>query len=228
MTETECGDLLKFAANCFPPLGVWLRDAGEATIAIWKDSLSDLDYESCQRALRQMVSGERDMPPYTGLPAALRRACRAETWQTHSEPTEWQHVDEPTYRCVECLDSGWIEVVNYGQNFGKFKRLPPDWRDIPAESWTLHVSTCNVACTCDTGFKLSERRWMHSSREGLQPSKHEPPPQYDARVHCRVNAMMSEKDKFVTLLRWARETHERPLAENYEPAFDQFNAGELV
>jgi hypothetical protein len=129
MTPTEREEFLSIARVCFASVNRLMVHGAEngepddirlARLSRWGKTFADVDFETAKRCLDAMHRGETDHADKwqhlsqwaDQFPAFVRRWCK------HHRPLDtsgWRYQsdeDGPRYQCVECLDSGFVLVLN--------------------------------------------------------------------------------------------------------------------
>lgn len=197
MTESEVSELLPEVARSCRGYVAWREkeiaaqaNANNTTLAEeatelyhqWRRVLERTELDAARMVLRKIESGEMEVAGYDygKLPGIIRREARGFSMPRINVPQTRRH-EEPSYRCLACLDTGIVEVLNprwvQAHEEQIAEGLPDGWYS-EARQWCRvndagHLKT-TVVCFCEHPVAHTQRERVARFRRNELPSNESP------------------------------------------------------
>ena len=146
MNQDEYQEWRRYHAKAYPGLIAWL-DRNDGQDVLWQRLLANTPYEAAKAATDQMFSMDEQPRGYSEHPRIIRRlAYEVAPRRDTRMPT---YIDgQATFACGRCQDSGFVSVLTP-------ETLKRVWRDDANKA----LRYCTIACDCDEGNRVIERKW---------------------------------------------------------------------
>lgn len=211
MTNEEFKQWFKHHAAAFPSTGKWVQD-NEGQLGFWFKVLADADYQDAVEATEALYAEGESVPHTQHAPRIAKIAAhfKARKSQAASHP-------EATHRCFYCRDTGYVTIVRSEIVRDCLGGKYESWGEIPS------LRMYDVACFCEQGTAVNSlsgqfRRRMPVYVPFSEPSRFPMVREAELWESTDLGHFRDKKEVLWSLL----ETWNPP---NYEPAFDDWNAG---
>ncbi|MFA7177769.1 MAG: hypothetical protein WC114_11010 [Smithellaceae bacterium] len=218
MTKAEFETWLAYHRAAFTGLSQWiakLPDPGSrrasdgephrlAVLAAWYAAMRDCDPADARVATDRMAGGLIEEPKgwdrhKTSIAQEARRL--ASERNRHQSAGAWRKPrfagGEPTYRCLECHDSGIIPIWHPDSVTAACMTLDGDEANGLGQPFTIYEAAAR--CPCGAG---SQYRHL---------------PHYDAGVFCRLEVDAPSWQRVDALLAWTEQHRKIPVHDCFAP-----------
>jgi hypothetical protein len=184
-----------------PEVSAWMKKQPvheqQQRLKDWRETLRYTDLPAAKAGLEAIYNDELAMPrAFNKLPVVVRGYAldNRPQAQSDSEPVFNYETGQYSFKCLECDDIGMITVVRADTQVMM--------RDQPENLVPSKYAECAVACNCEKGKRLSNRR-KHAM------------PQYNERTMLRCHADGSTREEKIEVLRhWMDNRPRRDISEH--------------
>lgn len=219
MTRNEFNDWLTYHRAAFTGLSAWISRLPEpesarakegephraAVLAAWYVALRDCDPADARAATDRMAAGQLEEPKgwdrhKTAIAQEARRlASERSRHRSAGAGTRPRRQDgEPTYRCLECHDSGIIPIWHPESVTAACATLDDAERGCLGQPFTVYDAAAR--CTCQAGGEYGHLL-----------------PQYDGGVFCRLDLLQPFVARKKALLDWTANHRKIPIHDCFAP-----------
>lgn len=148
-------------------------EAARRMTELWQRNLADVQEQHALAAVDRLAIGEARLPPFGELPQHIRAEARRLAEATAPRPALAYAAEGPRFRCLDCRDTGWVEVLNPAF-VRRFRRefadmADADFTDNELGSWWRRAKlwwrsqggqdplAATVVCNCAAGARKPEQ-----------------------------------------------------------------------
>lgn len=191
MNDSEFKLWFKTHRASFPEIDSWMskQPNRDEVLTSWRMAMRDVGFSDACSVSSEMGIGDIPGPRVFGDTARdVRRLAKERSRPVAKPSTGLRFHGEPRYRCLLCLDDGWVLC------WGPEPMLHAKAHRGCGEGFRPY--RCLVACSCSEGEKRLAQKWADEVRKaGVRP------PQYDPAKWCRITRV-SLTDQKAELVAW--------------------------